>query len=215
MKLAHGWHFPNGEKHMIDWLAEPKNKLILNGRESYQGKKQVAAIAHCTNRRVAVDIGSHIGLWTHNLAAAFESVQAFEPVAAHRECFTANIHASNVELNACALGHEMGMVNIWSNPTSSGDSWVSGTGDIPMHTLDSFELECVDLLKIDCEGFELNVLRGAVETIARCKPVICVEQKRDMAVKFGLKPQGAIEFLQSRGYRVAEVLSGDYIMVPA
>ncbi len=214
MKLAHGWYFPDGEEHMTAWMAEPKNRLLLNGRATYQGKKQVAAITHCTNRRVAVDIGAHIGLWTHNLAAAFDMVQAFEPVAAHRECFRANIQWSNVELNACALGHEMGMVNIWSNPTSSGDSWVDGAGDIPMHTLDSFELEDVGLLKIDCEGFEMNVVQGSLDTINRCKPTIIVEQKRDMAFKFGLPKLGAVDLLKSLGYEVAAEISGDFILIP-
>jgi hypothetical protein len=58
-------------------------------------------------------------------------------------------------------------------------------------------------------------LRGAVDTIRRNKPTIIVEQKRDMASRFDLTPGGAVEYLvKVFGYRVVEVISGDYILVP-
>lgn len=174
-------------------------------------------MSYCTNFRRAIDVGGHIGLWSFNLAHRFEEVHAFEPVAAHRECFTVNVLAShtNVELYACALGASEGMVSIRTEPTSSGDSRVDGPGDIPMHMLDSMELQDVDLIKIDVEGTELFVLQGAVETLARCKPVIIVEQKPGHAQKYGLGEKDAIPFLQARGYRLVRELAGDFILVAA
>lgn len=214
MEKIDGWWFPNGEKHLPAWMASVKGRMILNGRSSYQGRKQVAALALCKSHRVAVDVGGHVGLWSFNLAHEFESVQAFEPVGAHRACFAKNVVAPNVTLHDYALGAEEGSVSIYTAPTSSGDSYVAGKGDIPMRTLDSFELQDVDFIKIDTEGYEENVLRGAVDTIERCRPVICVEQKREMSMKFGCKPRGAVEFLTSLGYRVVQELSGDVLMVP-
>ena len=179
--------------------------------------QEAAGSAGCRSpTRTAVDVGGHIGLWSYNLAAAFEQVHAFEPVEAHRACFARNVEAANVTLHACALGREEGSVSIHTAPTSTGDSWVKGGGNIPMVTLDSLQLTEVDFIKIDCEGYEENVLRGAVETIERDRPVIIVEQKRDMATsRFGLEPLGAVKFLQSLGYKVAQEISGDYLMVPA
>lgn len=90
-----------------------------------------------------------------------------------------------------------------------------GAGDIPMKTLDSFELQDVDFMKLDTEGMEENILRGAEATIARCWPVIVVEQKRTMASdRFGLAAKGAVTFLESLGYRMVKEMSGDFIMVP-
>lgn len=223
MKFVDSWYFPDGETHLPQWMATPKARMILNGRPAYQGKKQLAAITECGRRgrmRVAVDVGAHIGLWSFNLAPAFESVHAFEPVAAHRACFERNcvglMLADKLTLHPIALGMQEGTVSIKTAPTSSGDSWVSGDGDIPMRTLDSFAFEHVDFIKIDCEGYEENVLRGAVATIDAWRPVIMVEQKRDMASdRFGLAKLGAVTFLLERGYTVAAELSGDYLMVPA
>ena len=215
MKLVDGWYFPDGESHLPQWMANPKVRMFLNGRAAYQGAKQEAAMSYCTNFRRAIDVGGHIGLWSFNLAHRFEEVHAFEPVAAHRECFVKNVLAghTNVELYGCALGASEGLVSIRTEPTSSGDSRVDGPGDIPMHTLDSMELQDVDFIKIDTEGHELFVLQGVVETLSRCKPVICVEQKPGHAVKYGLGDKDAIPFLQARGYRLVREMSGDFIMV--
>ena len=51
--------------------------------------------------------------------------------------------------------------------------------DVPLHTVDFFEPERCDLLKIDVEGMECKVLRGARETIKKFKPVIYVEYTKD------------------------------------
>jgi FkbM family methyltransferase len=208
-----GWYFPDREAHLPIWMANPKVRMHLNGRASYQGQKQVAAMGLCKQKRVAIDVGGHVGLWSFNLSHEFDEVHAFEPVAAHRECFLANTLAcDNITLHACALGDHEGMVAIRTEPTSSGDSRVDGDGDIPMHTLDSFALSRVDLIKIDTEGHELFVLRGAEETIARCKPVICVEQKKGHAVRYGIGDTDAVPYLQSLGYKVRKEMSGDYLM---
>jgi FkbM family methyltransferase len=202
--------------HLQAWLDHPKNRLLLNGRIAYQGRKQVAALKQCKNYRVALDVGGHVGLWSFNLAHEFAAVYAFEPVAEHRACFEKNLLGigQHVHLKAMALGATPGSISIATEAGSSGNSTVNGPGDIPMVTLDSLELPDVDFIKIDCEGYEENVLRGGVETIRACKPVIIVEQKRTMATRFGLKTLGAVDFLKFLGYKVAEEISGDYIMVP-
>lgn len=212
-----GWYFPDGESHLPQWMANQKVRMFLNGRAAYQGQKQQAVLDLCARRRTAVDVGGHIGLWSFNLAHDFDQVHAFEPVAAHRDCFQKNVLdiMKNVELHACALGDSEGMVSIRTEPTSSGDSRVNGPGDIPLHTLDSFALSQVDLIKIDTEGFELFVLRGAEELLARQKPVVIVEQKPGHAQKYGLGETDAVPYLVSLGYRVAKEMAGDFILVPA
>ena len=214
MKQFHGWWWPDHEVHMLEWVRNPRNQLPLNGRMTYQGRKQVAVLSHCKSSGVAVDIGAHIGLWSYNLAHRFDHVHAFEPVAGHRTCFIENVTLPNVTLHDCALGAIEQTVSIVTTPGSSGDSQVRPGTDIQMKLLDSFNLENVDLIKIDTEGFEENVCRGGVDTILRCRPTIIVEQKRTMAERFGLKPQGAVAFLKGLGYKVVEEISGDYILTP-
>ncbi len=220
MKFFDSWFWPDGEDHMTQWITEPKNRLILNGRSSYQGKKQALALEYCPpdRRRTMIDAGAHIGLWSWNFAHWFKHIDAFEPVADHRECFKKNTLAigEKITLYPYALGEAPGMVHIRVNPTSTGDSWIQGKGEVEMRTIDSFAFEDVDFFKIDAEGYEEFILRGAESTLVKWKPVVCVEQKRDMAVKFGLKPLGAVKFLVGLGYRVVAEIGGDYILkVPA
>lgn len=193
---------------------------VVDGRGSYQIAKLRKALSYCKSFRNAVDVGAHVGMWTMQMAKRFDHVYSFEPVAAHRECFAKNVTEPNVTLEACALGERYGMVGIVSAPTSSGDSHVAvgngrDDGDIQLVPLDHFALMDVDFIKLDCEGYELFALRGGEATILRDKPVIIVEQKPGKAQKFGLPETGAVTYLQSLGYRQAECLSGDYIMVPA
>jgi FkbM family methyltransferase len=161
--------------------------------------------------RLAVDVGGHCGLWAMQMVKNFDRVISFEPVAEHRECYANNVQG-DYELIPMALGEKTGGVQIHTTKGSSGDSWVKGEGNIEMRTLDSFGLQDVDLLKIDCEGYELYVLKGAVETLKCCKPAVIVEQKPGRASKFGLKDTEAVSFLKSLGADLKEVISGDYIM---
>lgn len=212
MIVHQGIYLPDNEKHLPDWMN--KAGEIVDGKGTYQIKKLRVLLSHCRQFRTAVDVGAHVGLWTMQLAKRFDHVHAFEPVQAHRECFALNVEALNVTMHPMALGESDGLVAMHTEPASSGDSWVSGDGDITMRTLDSYEFEDVDCIKLDNEGYELYALRGAEQTLLRCRPVVCVEQKPGKAQKFGLPETGAVAYLIGIGYKLARELSGDFIMVP-
>lgn len=200
-----GIWLPDGEKHFPGWMT--KNGEIVDGKGTYQIKKLRAALGHCKQFRVAVDVGAHVGLWSMQLEKRFARVAAFEPVAAFRECFGANLKcrgcddrgyidldpvqrgirckicdgATRVVLYDCALGAEPGRVSMTipalEGGIDTGGTHVGGAGDIEMRTLDAFDLADVDFIKIDVEGYEHQVLAGARDTIARWRPTIIVEQK--------------------------------------
>ncbi len=214
MKKVGDWYFPDHEEHFIEWMSHAKNKVYLNGRLAYQGRKQVATMSHVKQHRVAVDVGAHIGTWAFNLAQVFHTVHCFEPVKDHRLCFVKNTEGlGNIHLHAVALGAEPGTCSIESEKGSSGNSQVRPGEDVEMRTLDSYDLALVHLIKVDVEGWEENVLRGGIETIKRSWPTIIVEQKRDMHARFGLEHKGAVKLLLGLGYVVAQEYSGDFIMV--
>lgn len=50
--------------------------------------------------------------------------------------------------------------------------------NVQVKKLDDYNFENVDLIKIDTEGYEINVCRGSVETIKKYKPVIYFETKQ-------------------------------------
>lgn len=217
-----GWWLPEGEHHLPEWMRKVNDRK--DGRLRYQGEKIDRALALAPDRRcVALDVGGHCGLWSYWLAKEFQLVIAFEPVALHRECFERNVvNLPNVELFPAALGNQTAKVSIHTDPTSSGDSWVEGPGDIPMVRLDDLKnLDddargmSIDLIKLDCEGYEYFALLGGEQTIKKHRPAIVVEQKPGKATKWGLPDTRAVEYLQTLGYRIQSVRSGDYFMAPA
>lgn len=211
MKLHKGIWFPDGEVHMIQWCD--KNGEMVNGKTTYQLKKLLAAIPHCKNWRTAVDVGSHIGFWSMHLSAHFAQLHAFEPVADFRACWTRNMEGLGGLLYPCALGAAPGKVQVKVDPTDTGGSHVIGEGDIEMRTLDSFDFQDVDFLKVDCEGLELAVVQGAADMLERCRPVVIVEQKQHiMARNFGTTGTPAVDFLLAMGAKQRTVISGDYIL---
>ena len=89
---------------------------------------------------------------------------------------------------------------------NTGGSYVSevGTGSIDIKRMDDLNLPKFGLLKIDCERHELEVLKGAIETILKYKPIIVCEQQADTDECAGL-------FLKSYGAREITNVRKDYI----
>jgi len=214
MKLVDGIWLPDEEKHFPEWWNSPKNKEFIDGKATYQIRKLRAAMEYVKQFRVAIDCGGHIGTWSMHLAKRFQTLHAFEPVAAFRECFLKNVEAKNVLLYPVALGAQNGSVAMHIDPADTGGTHVACDGDIEMRTLDEFDFADVDFLKIDCEGYEHHVVAGARETLLRCRPCVIVEQKQHiMGRNFGLKGTPAVDILKILGARVVREISGDYIMV--
>lgn len=217
-----GWSFPDHEKHLQEWMLK-KNDL-WDGRLAYQGAKIRRALELCRpgadaahwRMRTAIDVGGHVGLWSYYLAARFEKVYAFEPIVEHRLCFHSNVEAENVMLLPFALGDAEGEVGFHTEPSSSGDTYVNGKGDIPVKRLDqlapSLGIRDVDLIKLDCEGYEYFALHGGEELVKQWKPVIVVEQKPGKAQKFGLGETQAVSYLKGLGMRLVDEIAGDYFL---
>ena len=214
MFLHQGIWLPDGEKHFPLWMD--KNGELLDGRGTYQIKKLREAMGWVTHWRTAVDVGGHVGLWSMHLAKKFQSLHAFEPVPAFRQCFEKNVNARNVIMYSCALGSVNGKVRMKIDPSDSGGTHVDATsesGDTVLRRMDDYDLHDVDFMKLDCEGFEHHVIEGARDTIKRCKPCIIVEQKpHKLGINFGINGRPAVELLQSWGYRLRKEMGGDFIL---
>lgn len=216
IKEFHGFWMPATEQHMLNYATEPG--------WTYQKHKLDATMKYVKQRRVCIDVGGHCGTWSTHFTKLFDHIYAFEPMKMYRKCFVKNVDMKNVTLYPYALGEKQGKVTMRANDLSSGDTYVS-TGDegqwkdltfqeAEMRTIDEYGFEDVDLIKIDCEGYEYFVIKGAMKTITKNRPVIVVEQKHTFATKYNLHPQEAVFYLQKQGYKQEEVIAGDYIMTP-
>ena len=71
---------------------------------------------------------------------------------------------------------------------------------VPARTLDSYNFQDVDCIKIDVEGSELLVMQGARDTIERCRPSIQVEIVPKQCNLFGYQPQHLYDFFEKLDY---------------
>ena len=133
----------------------------------------------------AVDVGAHVGNHTLYFSKILGlKTIAFEPNAATFKLLAANVRENGVELQCrlrhAAVGAAAGRVHtIASTEANSGMSRVEidADGDTPLLNLDD-ELKNdgpIDVIKIDVEGWELDVLRGAARVIQQHRPLLYVE----------------------------------------
>jgi FkbM family methyltransferase len=204
LKDVEGVWLPETEQHMVAYANKPG--------WGYQKEKFNAAMKYVRKFDVAVDVGAHCGLWSRQMEKRFKKIYAFEPVPLHREAYAKNV-SGEFEMFPYACGDKESTVKLKTVPHSTGDTNIDENGDLEVRVVridDVLNSEC-DFLKIDTEGYEEFVLRGATNLL-KFKPCVIVEQKPNKAQKYGLKETGAVELLKSLGARQREVIAGDFIM---
>jgi len=72
--------------------------------------------------------------------------------------------------------------------------------EVPCRTIDSYNFEDVDFIKIDVEGSELFVIEGATDTIIRCRPGVQVEIVPKQCQQYGYEPQALYDFFDKLDY---------------
>lgn len=154
---------------------------------------------------LCLDIGANFGCIGQALEASGFNVVAFEPQPDVYKLTCKNIRKGVV--HNCGLGDVEGtaqMTRIRKGSRASYGSSAMGVIDndeepitVPVHTLDSFNLN-PGFMKIDVEGYEEKVLRGAVETILKWKPIMYIEDDRRE------KSLSLRTFIRSLGYGIAE-----------
>lgn len=141
------------------------------------------AVRLCRSPVVCVQAGGHVGMWARRLAKTFEEVWTFEPVPELYECLQFNTsHLQGVFPHKQALGEINGQAEF--TILKSGRSNILGaskiadtprTEEVKVVTIDSLNLVRCDALFLDVERYELQVLAGARETLARFNPVVTLE----------------------------------------
>lgn len=212
MKQSHGFYFPDYDNHFPRLLEKSLKK---EGIIRYQWKARDAAVSLCENKRICLDIGANVGLWSCDLVYSFEKVIAFEPVNEFIECFKKNVKKDNYSVFQIALGNQESFINMNIVQGNTGHTHVDknslGKGNIPLKTLDSFNFNDVDLIKIDVEGLEEEILHGAKETIYSNKPVLAIEQQKH-EYKDAMSDLPSIKILESWGYKVIHTFNKDWIL---
>ena len=169
---------------------------------------------------VFVDIGANVG-WHTALASALVGadglVYAIEPNPENARLIAHTIQRNqlaNVHLLPLALGQSIGFAAFRSAIGSNGgflgreesDSIDPNVTIVPTIRFDDLDIGRVDVIKIDVEGAEPVVLRGAEEAIARDHPVIVFEFSCEMTERVGgVEPIDHLKMFESHGYELSMI----------
>lgn len=146
-------------------------------------------MAHVPNRGVVVQAGGNAGFYIQKYARAFERVYTFEPEPINFFCLNANTinYPNVVKFQACvgdtnklvAIEHnasDFGGIHIFEKPHQYSHEQLLKPTMIPVIRIDDLALDACDLIQLDTEGYEYYALLGALETINKYKPIVCIEQ---------------------------------------
>ncbi|MBS4164540.1 Uncharacterized protein PRO82_001870 [Candidatus Protochlamydia amoebophila] len=167
---------------------------------------------------IAIDVGAHIG--THTLALSKlvgekGKVYAFEPQAKIFCELAINMYLNNchqVELFHKALGvkEDWKAMRILKEEDEmvSSPFYLDNKNKVQIVELDNFHLHNISLIKINVEGFEMEILAGGWETIQRNKPVMIIK------ISNNEQKQNKIQTIENFGYASSNLSGNDYLFIP-
>jgi FkbM family methyltransferase len=173
-----------------------------------------AITSRVTKDTVFFDLGANVGQFSLFCAPLCKEVHAFEPVPFTFALLRRSVEMNrlvNVRVNQVALSDRNGTIEMFVAPTDNlgassiqpHSEWRQSDGvTVPQQTLDSYceEHGFPDVIKMDVEGAEGLLLRGAQQAFAR-KPVLFFELDDRHLNRFGSSTLVLVQNLERFGYR--------------
>jgi FkbM family methyltransferase len=179
------------------WKDKLYSKLIENSilhvLEKYVGSGLV------------IDVGGNTGYQTY-FHSQYNNVVTYEPVPELFDVLKENLkNLDNVTFINKAVGAACGTVKLYVDVnrlsmTSQAPLVENEEIEVPIVSLDSEDHEDVCFIKVDVEGFELEVLKGAVNTIEKYKPTCMVEIYEPWCEKLDTSIEEHFKFFVDRDY---------------
>jgi len=201
-------------------------KLMLKSNGFYESEVSDMMVRMLEPTDTFIDCGAHIGWFTIIGAELCKQVYSFEAEKANYECLVGNINLNglkNVKAFNNAVGDECKEVELYVNLDNDGGHALWDVSHHPfnkktkeqktlqkleMVTLDSCIDEPVKLIKIDTEGCELMVVKGAENLIKKYSPMIILEMNDSAFIEMGYTKSELIEYLEKLGYEGFDLKTG-------
>jgi len=215
-------HFFRGFKLSEDFVYFNRKKIFYDSKYGLAGyqrincshRKFIKDIADINDANVIIDVGANVGFFSMLCRELFPKakIYSFEPVPKTFSCIEKNFKDDkNTEVFNLAVSDHSGSGKMTFSEKNSAVSTLreDGNVDVEIITLDYFlkdkKLDKVDILKIDTEGFENFVLKGAENTLKKVKYIIMevtIENNKNYTISSLFKLLSSENFdFQILGYR--------------
>lgn len=196
------------QKTRLWWRAQ---RVKRRAARLDRGEIEVPLLPFIVPRRLSVDVGANKGALTYILSELSDRVVAYEanPNLAAR---LAQARGPNVDVRHKAVSNAQGTLTFFV-PTSTGGEELPNIGSLKANEayatreykveavrLDDENLKGVGFIKVDVEGTELDVLKGAMTIIDRDRPVLMVE----INDKNTPEAQAIESLMTARGYAIVD-----------
>ena len=170
-----------------DAVTDNIQRYIMEKRGFHEEALLTKAKPHLMGCRSALDVGANIGNHTvfFSKVLGIERIVSFEPQAHVFDILTRNIELNDlpgVVAEQKALGEKTGKANmvLHRNTSFHGTAYrEADDGDVDVYTIDDLVDEPVDFIKIDVEGMQMSVLRGAEQVLRAHRPKLWIELRRN------------------------------------
>ena len=208
--MLEGWYLPDTDTDFDRWMLDGNYQKLQRDKILKFLKMQEIQFENC------MDVGAHVGFWLRDLCKSFKNVYAFEPISDVRECLTKNVIDKNYTLFPFALGNENKKTKVNYRPEATGNTYISDDGnrEIELKRLDDLLLPKIEYIKIDAEGYEIEVLKGGKNLVERDKPFIHVEIKGKVLVKQGLTNEDINSYFDSINYKRLLSVKSEHVYGP-
>ena len=199
-----------------EWLFEPAVRAAI--------------VSRCKHGMTVVDVGANIGYYTLQMASLVGPrgrVLAVEPNPTMVRDLESNLafnRITNVTVAQVALCDEDGTADFCFPETGREahgslrpNASFRTASRSPVRTeklgtcLERLAFSTVDLIKIDAEGAELSVLKGAERVLATNKPVLIFEASEVLSQAFGHTVFDTLSYLNGFGYTLTELEYGNWL----
>lgn len=177
----------------------------LGPREDWIHSHSTKFFTHVKKYDLCIQAGGNLGLYPRLLANRFKTVYTFEPDPLNFHCLVNNCQVDNVIKVNAALGEDNSFCSVLRNHRSNVGMHrtikdVNGT--IPILAIDSLNFNDCDMICLDTEGYEYHIIKGALKTIEKYKPVITCENKDGSNI---------LDLIGQFGYKVIDVSVADTV----
>lgn len=158
-----------------------------------------------------LDVGANMGYYTLLMGKLMKNkgkIISFEPTLGGFERLKTNVSLNdfnNIVLERIGLANKNGKIKAKIRHSWKMSSLIEPKAEtIYLMRLDDYvkknKIEKIDFIKIDVDGYEYEVLKGAKEILEKYKPILCLEIGNYENKKGGYKLKDIIDYLESFKY---------------